>query len=81
MTVYPVIGEPPFDVGALHDTTLCAFATEPNTFEGEGDFIVTLSLLRRQYTFPIASIVIARGQLNPRAEETACGVMVVPSFT
>ena len=26
MTVYPVIVEPPSDVGAVHDTTLCAFA-------------------------------------------------------
>ena len=26
VTVYPVIVEPPFDEGAVHDTTLCAFA-------------------------------------------------------
>ncbi len=26
MTVYPVMTEPPSDKGAVHDTTLCAFA-------------------------------------------------------
>ena len=35
VTVYPVIVEPPSDVGAVHDTTLCAFAPlVPETLVG-----------------------------------------------
>ena len=40
MTVYPVIVEPPSDVGAVHDTTLCAFAPlVPDTLVGRPDNI------------------------------------------
>ena len=35
VTVYPVIVEPPSDAGAVHDTTLCAFAPlVPDTLVG-----------------------------------------------
>ena len=36
--VYPVIVEPPSDAGAVHDTTLCAFAPlVPDTLVGRPD--------------------------------------------
>ena len=40
VTVYPVIVEPPSDTGAVHDTTLCAFAPlVPETLVGRPDNI------------------------------------------
>ena len=40
VTVYPVIVEPPSDAGAVHDTTLCAFAPlVPDTLVGRPDNI------------------------------------------
>ena len=48
VTVYPVIVEPPSDAGAVHDTTLCAFAPlVPDTLVGRPGVVrgVTLTAI------------------------------------
>ena len=46
VTVYPVIGEPPSDTGAVHDTTLCAFAPlVPDTLVGTPDTVALVKIV------------------------------------
>ena len=46
VTVYPVIVEPPSDVGAVHDTTLCAFAPlDAETLVGTPDNVYGVAAL------------------------------------
>ena len=60
VTVYPVIVEPPSDAGAVHDTTLRAFAPlVPDTLVGRPGVVrgVTLTALD---SAPVPALLIAR---------------------
>jgi len=60
VTVYPVIVEPPSDAGAVHDTTLCAFAPlVPDTLVGRPGVVrgVTLTALDAA---PVPALLTAR---------------------
>ena len=60
VTVYPVIVEPPSDAGAVHDTTLCAFAPlVPDTLVGTPDNVYGVAALDALDALLVPAIFVA----------------------